>query len=247
MLKLIVNCGFCEEFIARCFDSVRSQSHRDWQAYVTIDPCGDRTLERALLARGTDGRVFIHENAERRYAMANLISAIKRSGAEPEDIVVILDGDDWFATPDALEIIRSTYRRQDCWLTYGSWVADQNCLTGMQSGKWPPYQNGITDFRKSDWLGTAVRTWKRWLWDLIEDRDFRDEHGRYFRVTEDQAAMLPMLEMAGTEKARHIPEVLMVYNRSTPYASGKLHYEEMISNSTYLRAKLPYPRLVSRP
>jgi len=27
--------------------------------------------------------------------------------------------------------------------------------------------------------------------------------------------MLPMLEMSGTDRARHIPDVLMIYNRIT--------------------------------
>ena len=33
--------------------------------------------------------------------------------------MVVLDGDDWFATPDALGIIHETYRRRNCWMTYG--------------------------------------------------------------------------------------------------------------------------------
>ena len=69
MLHLVVNCGPAEEYIARCIDSIRSQSLEEWQAHVTIDPCGDDTEGRALAARGGDRRIGIHCNGTRRHSM----------------------------------------------------------------------------------------------------------------------------------------------------------------------------------
>jgi len=247
MLKLIINCGPCEEYIAKCLASVRSQTFTEWQAFVTVDPCGERTLEEAMRAREGDSRILIHHNSRRLYSMANLIRAVDRSAAQPDDVVVVLDGDDWFATRDALRIIEETYRRAQCWMTYGSWVPDRSDLPEDMRGRWPAYPEGTTDFRSPVWLGTAVRTWKRWLWDLIDDRDFRDASGGYFLVTEDQAAMMPMLEMSGTDRARHISEVLMVYNRSSPHACGLTRCEEMQANARYIRTLRPYARLMERP
>jgi glycosyltransferase involved in cell wall biosynthesis len=247
MLKLLINCGPCEEFIARCLASVRSQSYPQWEAYVTVDPCGDRTAERGFAARGNEERIFIHCNKERLYAMENLINGVRRSRAQAEDVIVVLDGDDWFAIPDALRIIADAYEQFECWLTYGSWIADDARLASPQKGMWAAYANGIDDYRNAEWLGTAVRTWKRWLWDLIDDGDFRDGQGRYLTVTEDQASMLPMLEMAGSGRARHIPEALMIYNRSTPHACGKTRYQEMLANCRYLRTRPAYPRIERQP
>jgi hypothetical protein len=128
-------------------------------------------------------------------------------------------------------------------MTYGSWMPDQPVMRG----RWPGYPEETTDFRNADWLGTAVRTWKRWLWDLIDDRDFRDAKGNYFRVTEDQAVMLPMLEMSGTRRARHIQEVLMIYNRSSPHACAFTRREEMLANSEYIKTRPPYSPLIAKP
>jgi len=242
-LRIIVNCGPCEPYIGKCLASIRSQSLLHWQAYVTVDPCGDRTFEEAVLAREGDHRIHIHRNAKRQYSMINLIRAIRRSAARPEDVIVVLDGDDWFARPDALAIINETYETSNCWMTYGSWEADRPVM----HGKWPAYPEDTTDFRNSEWLGTAVRTWKTWLWNLIDDRDFRDAAGNYFCVTEDRAAMLPMLEMSGTEKARHVTEVLMIYNRSSPYACAYTRRNEMLANSEYLKTRPRYPRLLEKP
>jgi glycosyltransferase involved in cell wall biosynthesis len=246
MLRIVTNCGPCEPYIARSIGSVRAQSFADWQLYVTIDPCEDRTYEAAVEARDGDPRVHIHRNPVRRFAMENLVRAIARSDAAPEDVIVVLDGDDWFATHDALRIIDETYRRHRCWMTYGSWVSDPPDLEGHRSGRWPAYPGDTSDFRGSEWLGTAVRTWKRWLWDRIDDRDFRDREGRYFRVSEDQAVMIPLLEMCGTARARHIAEVLMVYNRTSPHACGLTRCDEMLGNAAYIRTLPRYRRLARK-
>lgn len=243
MLKIIVNCGPAEPYIARCIASIRAQSLEDWQAYVTIDPCGDRTYEEALRARAGDPRIRIRRNRTRRYTMVNLIRGIRRSGARPEDVIVVLDGDDAFATPDALLTIDDAYRTSGCWMTYGSWVSDLSDSQGM----WPAYPDHVGDFRSHPWLATAVRTWKRWLWDLVDDSDFRDAAGNYFCVTEDQAVMFPMLEMSGPLRARHISDVLMIYTRSSPHACCYTRREEMLANEAYVKARPRYPRLVEKP
>src|SRR3954447_13698784 len=120
MLRIIVNCGPAEDYIAQCLDSILSQSVHDWQAFVTIDPSGDSTLPLAVAARQGDPRIHIHHNSQWQGSMLNTIEAIRRSNAHAEDVIVILDGDDKFATPHALRIIEDTYRNSDCWLTYGS-------------------------------------------------------------------------------------------------------------------------------
>lgn len=245
-LTIIVNCGPCEGYIERCLESVRSQSYQDWQAYVTVDACHDRTYENAVRARGADTRIHIWRNTRRMYSMANLIQAIRRSRAEPDDVIVNLDGDDWFRHDRALRIIADTYARYDCWMTYGSWVSN---YTGPDApgGLWPAYPERTTDFRRTRWLATAVRTWKKWLWDRIDDRDLRDSTGNYYRASEDQAVMLPLLEMSTTAKARHIAEGIMVYNQLNPYASCYYMAGEMERNAVHLSRGKPYRPLLGQP
>lgn len=59
--------------------------------------------------------------------------------------------------------------------------------------------------------------------------------------------MLPMLEMSDTARARHIGEVLMVYNRSSVHACGLTRCEEMLANARYLGTRPAYARLMERP
>ena len=242
MLKIIINCGPCEEYVGKSLASLKVQTNTQWEAYVTIDPHGDKTFERAIEAKGDDQRVSVTCNDRPLYSMANLVQGIERSSAQPEDIIVTLDGDDWFCNENALQIIADTYCRYDCWMTYGSWVSNVAHI----AGNLPGYEEGTSDFRGAEWLATAVRTWKKWLWDLVDDEDLRDEHGAYFKVVEDLAVMFPMLEMSGTSRAKHIPDILMLYNRANAACVGNIKRSEMERVAQYVRSKPPYKRLRAR-
>lgn len=241
VLKIVVNCGLCEDLIGPCITSLRAQTFLDWQAIVTIDRRGDATHERAVAAIAGDERFLLVRNRRRLFPMENILRAIRRSHADPEDAIVILDGDDRLLHERALELIATAHADDDCWVTYGSWISDDP----RRPGPLPAYAPGA-DFRNEPWLGTAIRTWKRWLFDLIDDRDLRDRHGRYLRVAEDLACMMPMLEMATTRRARHIAEPLMFYNRFSPHDPKRRLKNEGLRNAADLRARKPYAPLAAK-
>lgn len=247
-LKVYINCGPCAEFVGKCIASVREQAYASWEAWITVDACGDDTHAQAALAARGDARFHLRRNRTRKYSMHNLVNAIERSRPEPEDVIVCLDGDDWFADRNALRIIAETYQKFDCWVTYGSWRSNVPRLKiGGYDGLWPAYPKGTTDFRRHRFLGTAVRTWKKWLWDCLRDEDLRSDTGKYVRVSEDQMIMIPLLEMCGTQKARHIALPIMTYNKLPNYAADASLNEEGLRNGELIQLRTPYARLRAKP
>jgi hypothetical protein len=175
--------------------------------------------------------------------MYNLIQAIRGSEAEPEDVILTLDGDDWFSAGNALRTIAEVYEKSDCWITYGSWLSNVTGPSGRPNGLWPAYPDGTSDFRRHRFLGTAVRTWKRWLWDHLQDEDLRSESGKYVRVSEDQMIMIPLLEMCGTSRAKHIAAPIMVYNKTAVYPFDDSVTQEGVRNGYLIDSRRPYKRL----
>lgn len=246
-LRIYINCGPCAGFVGKCLASVREQTYSDWDAWVTVDPCGDDTYIEAARAADGDSRIHLQRNEERRYSMHNLVRAIDRSRPSPEDILVCLDGDDWLADCNALRIIAATYERFDCWMTYGSWLSNVANRAGGYDGMWPAYPEGTKDFRRHRFLGTAVRTWKKWLWDCLNEEDLRTESGSYPRVSEDQMIMIPLLEMCGTERSRHIAQPIMTYNKLPNYPRDKDMDREGLRNAELIERRKPYARLQVKP
>ena len=54
--------------------------------------------------------------------MENLYYAVQE--AQDGTIVVVLDGDDWLASPNVLQILNKVYNSNDVWMTNGSYVID---------------------------------------------------------------------------------------------------------------------------
>ena len=96
--------------------------------------------------------------------MANLIAGIGRARAGPEDVIVVLDGDDWLHGDTALDTIAAT-------------LSPARLLDDLRELRFPttrrtrdssgacgrPTTTTRVDFRHAEWRHTAVRTWKRWL------------------------------------------------------------------------------------
>ena len=236
--KVIIRCGPCEDYVGRCIRSLINQDDQGWDAIIMVDPCGDDTYERAKLAVGKNKKISIVLNSDRVEGLVNTFRAIAHMEAKPEDVIVDLDGDDWFNQDSALSQIREVYDRDKCWMTYGSWITRDPKL-----GMWPAYDEKTHNFRQTSWRGTAVRTRKKWLLDLIRDEDFRDQNGNYFKVPYDLAEMFPLLEMSGTERAVHIASPLYFYNSKNPASTSKTKHIELRQNALYIRSRSPYPRL----
>ena len=52
-----------------------------------------------------------------------------------------------------------------------------------------------------------------------------------------------MLEMSGMNRAKHIPTILMIYNRANLYSCDKIRLHELRENEAYIRSKAPYALL----
>jgi glycosyltransferase involved in cell wall biosynthesis len=242
-LFVVINCGACAPFVGKCLASLQAQICDDWQAYVTVDPCGDQTYEEAVRASGGDARIRVFRNEQQLYSLENLVKAIRQASLAPDNIILNLDADDWLNLDHALSIVIDTYARYGCWLTYGSWVSN---VPDLKPGMWRAYPAGTENFREVPWLGTHLRTWKKWLWDLVNDRDLRDEDGRYFRAACDLAVTMPLLDMCGTRRARHIPDPVYCLNRRYSWRTDDQRYQEQTRNESVIRAKCPYSKLDER-
>ena len=76
----------------------------------------------------------------------------------------------------------------------------------------------------------------------LDSKDLKDENGEYYKMTYDQAIMLPLLEMA-SERAKFIPEILHVYNKDNPLNVDKIKAQKQVALAQEIRNKKPYTRV----
>lgn len=218
---LIVTASYqCAPWVNRCLDSVRTQTYPHFR-HVWVDDCStDGTLEKAHARVQGDPRFVLLANRHRRFPLANIVRASKEAGGREDDVLVVLDGDDWFKHAQVLERLAAVYADPNIWLTYGSHELAHRGLRARLRGStvrgkvyaYPPVVAELGYYRYYDFIAAHLRSYRRFLWDALRDEDLRDADGEYYRAAADAVTMWPMLEMATPEHWHFIDEVLYVYN-----------------------------------
>jgi hypothetical protein len=166
----------------------------------------------------------------------NLLEAT--TGLPDNEVIVSLDGDDWL-TPGALERVEREYHDHPATLvTWGSFV--------FADGR-PGFARALTTAewscpRSAPWVTTHLKTFRAGLLRRINPNDLKDGHYDWLEHARDLALMYPLLEMAGPERARFIPDILCVYNfaNSTEFNGGPTMLAAERAAVRYVRGLPPY-------
>lgn len=231
------------EWYKKNLDSVFDQNYTNWHLIYMDDcsPDGTGELVKAYVKeRGFEDKVTVVCNKIRRKAMANLYTAIYMCA--PQDIVVILDGDDWLAFPDVLKEVNFMYSTYDVWLTYGQFKEYPSGKIGFCK----PYPAKVVkhnDFRTYAMGPSHLRTFYAGLFHKIELLDLLME-GEFFPMTYDLAMMLPMMEMVG-EHHMCCDTPLLEYNTSNPINDHKVSQKLQRKCDKIIRSKPKYDRVES--
>lgn len=210
------------EFLETCVNTLMSQKYDNFNVIFVDDCSTDGSYD--LLPKD-DERAIIVKNETRKTALENIHDAIMNH-CEPDDIVVLVDGDDWLPNKNVLSYINDFYNQNDCWIMYGqaSWTDGRR---GFASA-YP--ENEFQNLRKSPFRVSHIRSFRAGLYQSIKDHDLnfdcmKDKNGEFYKMTYDVAIMFPIMEMAGYEKVKFNDTILYVYNRNNPISDDKVNQQ----------------------
>ena len=107
----VYNAG---EWIGKCIQSVKEQTYSNFHQVIIDDASTDQTVQNAKAAIGEDSRFSVLKNPERRGTVYNHRKGVEFFKREGEDVVVHLDGDDWFYDKNVLDKINKIYNDTGC-------------------------------------------------------------------------------------------------------------------------------------
>ena len=230
--KIIVPFYNVEQWVRRTLKSVKLQNYENYECILIDDISTDDSKNIVLEEIEGDERFKLVVNKDKKYVLRNICDAIDISEPERNDIIVILDGDDWFASPNTLYILNETYNREDCWLTYGSYMEYPAGTRGKFAQDVPREIIEQNAFRQAPWMTSHLRSWKYGLWRHIDQQKTFSEpnvidNNNHFSFCWDLAYMFPLLELAG-KKIHHISDILYVYNRQNPLNVDKIKHQTQL-------------------
>jgi glycosyltransferase involved in cell wall biosynthesis len=224
--------------------SVVVQKYKKFRV-IYIDDCssdGTGELVNHFIAdRNAGNLIHLIRNPIRMGALQNLYIAIHT--CDDDEIVILLDGDDWLAHNRVLTKINEVYADPDCWMTYGQYRSWPDNMIGC-SREISSDTIETDNFRNVDWCASHLRSFYAWLFKLIRMEDLISLCGSFYYMAWDQAIMFPMLEMSG-HRAKFISEVLYIYNAANPINDCKVDRQLQRSLETVIRMQKRYDRLRS--
>tara|TARA_R100000951_G_scaffold30859_1_gene26515 strand:- start:814 stop:1569 length:756 start_codon:yes stop_codon:yes gene_type:complete len=240
--KIIIPSYNNEKWLSACLKSVKLQGYENYQCIVVDDCSSDSSVEIIREEIGENPKFLFIENRDRKLALENIYKAIEISEPSEEDIIITLDGDDWFATKNTLDILNNKYKEDDCWITYGSYMEYPSKVRGKFSRQIPKEIIDSNSFRESEWMSSHLRTFKYKLWKMIKKEDFLEDDGRFCDGAWDMIFMFPMLEMAG-QKSAFVKDILHVYNRINPLNEDKVDHKKLMLSEMRIRKKEKYKKI----
>lgn len=209
----VFTAGFnAAKWCKQCLDSVKQQTYQNYIHVVVNDASTDTTG--VICQTNSHSRMQFVNNTSNKKWLENAFTYIK---PDPEDIVILLDLDDWLPNSTVFRTVVDYYKLKKCWLTYGSYArTSKGCQPHPHTFPFPEEVLVNRSFRKYRFISSHLRTFKGFLWNNLKKEDCTDPQGVLATSAWDCAIMFAMLEMCKPGKILFCPETLYIYNDQNP-------------------------------
>lgn len=239
-------------FVAKNLDSVFDQKYNNYRIIFIDDSSSDDTYKKALeFVQGgvhQDKITFI-SNPKQESILYNLYYAIQ--SCADDEVVVLLDGKDWLATPYVLSELNRYYKDEDVWMLFGQEVTypdysrskDKSAFfrslkkgLGRSFGLFSNLEQEMNGFLHTFYAG---------LFKQIKMQDLLLEGG-FLSDFWQLAILFPMTELS-RKHSLLLPQVMVISNLEKKRAPSAINPKEKRQLVNHLRALSPYAELKTHP
>jgi glycosyltransferase involved in cell wall biosynthesis len=226
-------------YIKQCYNSLIDQQYSDFHLVFSDDCSNDGSL--ALVPDGPNITKMRQE--KRVFALSNICNTILSLPLQDDDILLIIDGDDYLLHRRVFHKINEFYGRTGCLLSYGQYCSDKGAM-----GHCSPYTaNEFKNLRSLKWRASHLKTFRSKLFSAYLEQDpalgaYKDDNGQFYPMAYDVALMHPLLEIAGYENVFFNREVLYVY-RLHSFNDMHVNIALQLACERHIQAQKPFNRI----
>ncbi len=237
--KIVIPSYNSVRWLRKTLDSVAAQTYKNYEVCV-IEDASTQAGQKEIIAEYEKkyGWKTIYRKVNHG-AVANIVDGIALLNPSGDDVIVLIDGDDWLYDKHVLSKLDQIYWNEPVSLTYGQFIT----YPRWEIGFCRPLKHEESSGRNMDWVFSHLRTFRYYLWKRLNISDLKDCTGHYYKTAWDLAIMYPLIEMAG-KSVKCVHDVLYVYNLDNPLNDHVLDLQRQQTVAEEIRKKPSYPRLV---
>ena len=268
-LKIVVTNYNSENGIIRCLKSIKNQKYKYYDVVVVDDSSTDKLQWKFIKKFCKKNSWKCLKTSRNVGSLYCYVLGINAHRCKLNDVIVMIDGDDWLIRNDAFKIVRNAYRSDsELCLTFGNYLNFVSDLRKYQipgnseiiNNNWPYIDKIIIDnnYRKEPWIYYPLRTFKYFIWKKLDQKRLLDSKGigrdgikgkgKMYRIGTDRILMYPLLEIANG-RIKFISEFLYAYNihiRNIDKFQESEEFAEKKRIIEYLREEKPHESSLSK-
>jgi len=250
---VVVICSYNnEQWSEKTLDSIFTQEYNNFRVIIVDDCSTDKNsevIQQYIDDHNLADRITFIRNDKRHRKLFNAYRALYE--CNDEEIVVMVDGDDFLADNQVLSYINNIYDDENIWFTYGQYrnvPASQAIQWGhKEMGYCRPVPKHIQRkqaYRYYSFIYMHPRSFRAWLFKLVKLEDLIADkidgfEGDFYPASNDVAMYFPMVEMAHTH-IKFIPDVLYIRNLYSEIVGFKVDRRIQTASAREIRKKNCY-------
>jgi len=233
---IVFTAGFnSANWVKKNINSIKKQNYSNYVHIIVDDATTDNTNK--IIQKLKHKQLIVYRNEKNIKWVSNALKYLSSHIENDEDVIVIVDMDDWLPNKNVLSILNKKYTKEKVWLTYGNYAVYNN------NNIIKKVFNKTEQINKRKNMGGSyihLRTFKAFLWNAINKDDLKGPNGKYISCTYDRAIMYPMMEMCPREKIHHFEKVMYIYNGSNTLNVSKIMGKQQKDLKKWFLEKPPY-------
>lgn len=243
------------DLLERCLESIAAQDDPDFEVYITDDCSPEWDEIRPVLDRyvPTEGWNWGRQG-ENTGATRNIVDTIRGWPMDPDDVVLLVDGDDRLPHAGVVSRLRKVYEGTDVLVSYGSYQSEPfnaNCPAVRPYPLEVLLAGNIREFtkRRGAWFNHPL-SFRRAAFDAISDSEFQ-RRGEWLRYGYDLTLMMPLIEIAGP-RVVYQDEILYTYTSDRAdsdwcaHGPGVRKANQWVLRQGRQHRPIPYPSTTGR-
>jgi glycosyltransferase involved in cell wall biosynthesis len=232
-----------KNYLKKCIDSVLQQDYENYRMFLINDASTDDSVSEitrvlSKYSKELTNKVTVISNTKNVGALKNQVDIIRQ--LEDDDIVFLLDGDDWLINDNNVFNFFNNMYNEGYEFTYGScWSVVDNIPLISQ-----PYPEEVKERKsyrqhKFNWNipYSHLRTFRKRLINQIPDSDFKNSNDEWYRAGGDISLFYSLIENAEPSKIKVVQEIVYNYHDASPLNDYKINGSEQTKNANEIIAK----------